>query len=73
MLRLTVLVLFLANGLYMAWSQGWLRAYGFGPAQQTESHRLGQQIKPEAIRLLTADDEKRLQEKARAEQAGAGL
>jgi len=31
-----------------------LRAYGFAPAQQTEPQRMAQQIKPEAIRVLSA-------------------
>ncbi len=53
MLRLFVLALILANGLYLAWSQGWLRAQGFAPAQQSEPQRMAQQIKPEAVRLLT--------------------
>jgi hypothetical protein len=52
MLRLLVLCLLLANGAYFAWSQGHLRAWGYGPAAQTEPHRMAQQIKPEAIRLL---------------------
>ena len=53
MLRSFVLALILANGLYLAWSQGWLRAQGFAPAQQSEPQRMAQQIRPEAIRILT--------------------
>jgi len=56
MLRFIVLALVLLNGLYFAWSQGLLRAYGFAPAQQTEPQRLGQQIRPDAVRLLTAQE-----------------
>jgi len=56
MLRFIVLALVLLNGLYFAWSQGFLRAYGFAPAQQTEPQRLGQQIRPDAVRLLTAQE-----------------
>ena len=52
MLRLLVLVLVLANAGYFAWSQGFLAAYGLGPALQAEPHRLTQQIQPEAMRLL---------------------
>lgn len=59
MLRLLVLILLLANGLYFAWSQGLLQAYGLGPAQQSEPQRLTQQIHPERLRLLTAEDLKR--------------
>jgi hypothetical protein len=56
MLRLLVLILILANGAYFAWSEGLLRAYGFAPAQQREPQRLAQQIKPEALRVLSAGE-----------------
>lgn len=56
MLRFFVLALVLLNGLYFAWSQGLLLGLGFAPVQQTEPQRLGQQIKPEALRLLTAQE-----------------
>lgn len=56
MLRFFVLALLLINGVYFAWSQGLLQAYGFGPTPQTEPHRLAQQIRPEALRLLTAQE-----------------
>lgn len=53
MLRFFVLLLVLLNGTYFAWSHEWLRAYGWGPERQTESQRLAQQIRPEAMRLLS--------------------
>ena len=53
MLRFFVLALLLLNGVYFAWSQGFLRSYGLAPAQQSEPQRLAQQIKPEAIQVLT--------------------
>ena len=56
MLRLVVLLLVLANTAYFAWSQGLLAALGLAPAVQTEPQRLGAQIRPEAIRLLSADE-----------------
>lgn len=56
MLRFFVLALVLINAVYFAWSQGLLQALGFAPAQQTEPHRLGQQIRPEALRLLSAQE-----------------
>ena len=56
MLRLMVLLLVLCNGVYFAWSQGLLQAYGFAPEPQTEPQRLSQQIRPEALRLLTAQE-----------------
>jgi hypothetical protein len=56
MLRFIVLALVLLNGLYFAWSQGFLRAYGVAPAAQSEPQRLGQQIRPDAVQLLTAQE-----------------
>lgn len=60
MLRLFVLFLILANGVYYAWSEGMLRAYGFAPAQQSEPQRLTQQIRPEVMRMLTSQEIKRV-------------
>ncbi len=60
MLRSFVLVLILANGLYLAWSQGWLRAQGFAPTPQSEPQRMTQQIRPEAVRILTSADNKKV-------------
>lgn len=60
-LRLIVLVLLLANGAYYAWSQGLLAAWGVGPAQQSEPQRLTQQIRPEALRILSADEVRRIE------------
>jgi hypothetical protein len=56
MLRIFVLALVLINGVYFAWSQDLLRGLGFAPTQQTEPQRLGQQIRPEALRLLSAQE-----------------
>lgn len=53
MLRALVLALLLVNGLYFAWGQGLLAAYGLAPARQAEPERLAQQIRPEALRLLS--------------------
>jgi hypothetical protein len=58
MLRLLVLVLLLANGWYYAWSQGLLAAFDFAPPTQAEPQRLNQQIKPESLRILNADEAK---------------
>lgn len=69
MLRLLVLILILANGLYFAWSEGMLRAYGFAPAQQREPQRLAQQVRPEAIRVLTPAEFKRVEAQVQAELA----
>lgn len=67
MLRLLVLVLILVNGLYLVWSEGWLRAQGFAPAQQTEPQRMVQQIRPEAVRILTAAEYKKVQAQVQAD------
>jgi hypothetical protein len=66
MLRLVVLVLLLANGGYFAWRQGLLADYGFAPAAQAEPQRLTQQIRPEAMRLLTASEARQLDSTASA-------
>ncbi len=47
------MLLVLANALYFAWSRGYLAAYGFAPATQSEPQRLAQQIRPEAMRVST--------------------
>lgn len=67
MLRLLVLILILANGLYFAWSGGMLRVYGFAPVQQREPQRLAQQVRPEAIRVLTPAEFKRVEAQVQAE------
>ncbi len=56
MLRLLLLSLILANGVYFAWTRGLLRAYGFAPVVQSEPQRLAQQIKPESVRVLSSGD-----------------
>lgn len=61
MLRLLVLLLALANVVYFAWSQGALAPLGMAPSVQTEPQRLATQIRPEAIRLLTADEARQLE------------
>ncbi len=69
MLRVFVLVLLLANGLFFAWSQGLLRAYGFAPAPVSEPQRMAQQIKPESITLLSASEIKRVEAQVQADLA----
>lgn len=64
MLRLLVLLLVLLNAGYYAWSQGMLRTYGWAPAEQSEPQRLTQQIRPEAIRILPADEGRRAEQVA---------
>ena len=64
MLRLFVLLLLLANGLYFAWTEGWLRELGVGPALQTEPQRIAQQIKPEALHILSPEEVRRVEASA---------
>lgn len=56
MLRPLVLLLILANLSYFAWSQRWLASYGLAPVAQSEPQRLAQQIAPQTLRLLTAQE-----------------
>ena len=55
MLRVLLLALLLANGVYLVWSQGLLAPYGFAPTTQAEPERLALQIAPETLQLLGAD------------------
>jgi hypothetical protein len=61
MLRALVLALLLANAGYFAWTRGLLADYGFAPAGQSEPQRLTQQLRPEAMRLLTAEEARQLE------------
>lgn len=61
MLRLLVLALLLANAGYFAWTQGLLADYGFAPAAQAEPQRLAQQIRPDAMKLLTTAEARQLE------------
>ncbi|MBT3068429.1 SPOR domain-containing protein [Rhodoferax sp. U11-2br] len=53
MWRLMVLLLVLLNLGVFARGQGWLLAYGWGTTQQHEPQRVTQQIRPEALVVLT--------------------
>ena len=66
MLRLAVLLLLLANAGYYAWSQGLLAAAGLEPARQTEPQRLRRQIKPEAVRIIPAEEARGIESTAAA-------
>ena len=72
MLRLLVLLLALANVAYFAWSQGALAPLGMAPSVQTEPQRLATQIRPEAIRLLTADEARQLENSGSAARPANG-
>jgi hypothetical protein len=66
MLRFIVLLLILANGAYFAWAQGYLASIGLARAPQSEPQRLQAQIKPDAIRLLSPTEAKRVEALAAA-------
>jgi hypothetical protein len=61
MLRVFVLLLLLANGAYFAWSRGLLQPYGFVPATNSEPQRLTQQVQPEGLQVMSAEEVKRLE------------
>lgn len=52
MLRIVALLLLIANGVYFAWTSGWLTGMGLPPAQQREPERLNAQLEPGTLRLL---------------------
>jgi hypothetical protein len=52
MWRWIVLLLLAANALYWAWGQRWLAPLGLAPLQQRDPARLGQQLRPELLRVL---------------------
>ncbi len=70
-LKLFVVLLLLANGVYFTWSQSLLRALDFAPAQQTEPQRLAQQLRPENLRILKPDEARRLEAAPAAPSASA--
>ena len=63
-MRLIALFLLLANAGYLVWSQGLLQAYGLAPQPQSEPQRVQQQIRPEALRLLSNEEARRLESAA---------
>jgi hypothetical protein len=71
MLRSLVLLLIIANAAYFAWAQGYLASVGLAPSLQTEPQRMQNQIKPEAMRLLTPADVKNAQALSAAANASA--
>lgn len=54
MLRALLLVLLLANAGFFAWSQDWLAPMLPARSQGREPERLAAQVRPEAVRVLTA-------------------
>ena len=50
-----VAVLLLLNLGFAAWVKGYLRPWGWQPADPREPQRLEQQIRPEAMQLVSPD------------------
>ena len=48
-------VLVMANLLFWAWSHGGLRMFGWGPSDPREPQRVEEQLRPEALRLLSVN------------------
>lgn len=59
MVRWLVLLLVLGNGAFFAWSQGMLKPWGLAPADGSEPQRLEQQIRPQALVVLSGQDMKK--------------
>jgi hypothetical protein len=56
MLRNLVLLLLSANILYFAWSEGLLQSYGLSPNSGSEPHRVEEQLLPQALQPVRAQD-----------------
>ena len=65
MIRFAIVLLLLANAGYYAFSQGMLRSLGWGPEDPSEPERVQQQVKPDALRILTSQEAKQALEQAR--------
>ena len=49
------LALVIANVLFWAWSNDALRMFGWGPSDPREPQRVEEQLRPEALRLLSVN------------------
>ena len=56
MIRAALVLLLLANALFFAWTQGLLLGIGLAPATSSEPQRVAQQIQPEALRVVSAEE-----------------
>lgn len=62
MIRFAIVLLLLANAGYYAFSQGMLRSLGWAPENPSEPERLQQQVKPDALRILTPQEAEQAQQ-----------
>jgi len=51
-----VFVLLAANALYFGWSQGMLASFGLSPVSGSEPHRMQEQLEPQALQALGAQE-----------------
>ncbi len=70
MIRFAIVLLLLANAGYYAFSHGMLRSLGWAPENPSEPERLQQQVKPDALRIMTPQ-ERDLAQKLQAQTAAA--
>lgn len=64
MRKTLVLILLAANVLYFGWSQGMLAPYGLAPVSGSEPHRVQEQLQPQALQALGAQEVARLEQPA---------
>lgn len=69
MLRFFVLLLILANGVYFAWSRGYLLDAGFAPTLQSEPQRLQKQVRPEWVQVISTEEFKQVEAQVLVEKA----
>ena len=67
MIRFAIVLLLLANAGYYAFSHGMLRSLGWAPENPSEPERLQQQVKPDALQIMSAQE----LEQAQKQQAAA--
>jgi hypothetical protein len=59
-MRVLIILLVLVNGAYFLWAQGHLNGLGLGPFNPSEPQHLAAQIKPDSLKVLSAEDAKRM-------------
>ncbi len=67
-----VLILLAANALYFAWSQGMLEPLGMSPISGSEPHRMQEQLQPQSLQTLGAQEVARLEQAAAPECLSSG-
>ena len=71
MLKALVVILLLANAAFFAWTQGWLdSAVGARAVGDRDTQRLAQQVRPDSVRVLPAQEPPRPKPVTRCLEAG---